>query len=138
MINDEIVSNESSSLNISDGLKRAKHKLFYFSAVLIFVIVFEPSMTGFLGNFSIKIHSNPSLFIVVIYAVWLWLFLKFLLTITHDYPAINFVNSPKKVGKVYLLFGRNMLKKLRLLSKKLNLFLLIWKLKILTKVMRNF
>lgn len=96
MVEHEFLPKGPNPLDFSESLTKAKNRFFYFSLVIIFITVFEPTLTGFLGNFSIKVNAYPHLFVAIIYVILFWLAVRYFLLIAYEYPSVDFINSPKQ------------------------------------------
>jgi len=105
-----------------EELKKARTKLLYFSLFIIVVTIFEPTMTGFLGNFSIKVNAHPEVFVSLIIFVLFWLFIRY----ASLFSALNLdgalVFSPVKfIHEIYLIITSNEKEKIQLKSNLVNL-----------------
>ncbi|MDG4811448.1 hypothetical protein P8629_00375 [Hydrogenovibrio sp. 3SP14C1] len=93
---------------LPEELKKAKNKLFYFSLIIIFVTVFEPSFTGFLGNFSINISKYPLLFLSLIFIGLCWLALRYISIFSTIFEDSSLLLKPHKaLNEIYLKTSDN-------------------------------
>lgn len=82
---------------LSDELKSARNKLLYFSLAIFIITVFEPRLTGFLGNFSIKVSYFPNLFVGLIYLALLWLFIRYVILLSTEFEDLTLSYNPLKL-----------------------------------------
>jgi len=78
------MSEKPDFLQISTETKTARKKLFLFSLTIIFIGYFEPSLTGFLGNFSITIKDNQNHFSWFLLLVLIWLSIRYWMLLSSE------------------------------------------------------
>lgn len=96
--------NKISITSLPDEFKKAKNKLFYSSLILILIIVFNPTFTGFLGNFSVKVSHYPTIFTLLILFALTWIAFRYISIFSTIFVDNRLLLQPRKaLNEIYLL-----------------------------------
>lgn len=94
--------------SLPEEFKKTKNRLFYASLLLIIIIIFDPTLTGFLGNFSIKVTNYPTLFIISILFALTWLAIRYLSLFSTIFVDNRLLLRPiKALNEIYTLTSDN-------------------------------
>jgi len=110
--------NEHKTKYLSDEVKNAKNKVLYFSLAVLIITIFEPSLTGFLGNFSIKVKQYPNLFLGLLYLSLLWILVRYMLLLFAEYKEIDFTFNLKRLVLNIGATWHNETRELKILEEK--------------------
>ena len=97
-----------SVISLPEEFKKAKNRLFYASLLLILIIVFSPTFTGFLGNFSVKVAHYPTLFIFSILFALTWLAIRYTSLFSTIFVDNRLLLLPlKALNEIYISTSNN-------------------------------
>lgn len=114
--------NDFNPMALPEELRRAKNKLIYFSLAIIFISVFEPTSTGFLNNFSVKVTHYPHIALWAFIFIYLWFFIRYLSLLSYYYDFLNFLIHPFKSLKAIPILWQEFSNPIRTLENNINDF----------------